>query len=207
MADVMTFEEHLGPIAGRKIAWSGDGNNMATSWIHAAVQFGFELRLACPEALMPPADVLRWAERSGGRVSVSHDVERAVQGADCVVTDAWVSMGDTQVADRHNLLAPFRVDERLMGLAKPQAIFLHCLPAHRGEEVTPNATRMRSVAKQRGSILLDQATGHEIVLQTEKVLNRWAAAADHAEPSNPLTLTTISRYLRHLTTQFSCRLK
>jgi ornithine carbamoyltransferase len=136
MADVMTVEEHLGPIAGKIVVWSGDGNNMATSWIHAAVQFGFELRLACPEQLMPPAEVLRWAGRSGGRVSVSSDVEQAVRGADCVVTDTWVSMGDGEVADRHNLLAPFRVDERLMDLAKPQAIFLHCLPAHRGEEVT-----------------------------------------------------------------------
>jgi len=136
MADVMTVEEHLGPIAGKTVVWSGDGNNMATSWIHAAVQFDFELRLACPEQLMPPADVLRWAARAGGRVSVTSEVERAVRGADCVVTDAWVSMGDGEVADRHNLLAPFRVDEHLMGLAKPEAIFLHCLPAHRGEEVT-----------------------------------------------------------------------
>jgi len=136
MADVMTVEEHLGPIAGKTVVWSGDGNNMATSWIHAAVQFGFELKLACPEQLMPPADVLRWADRAGGRIAVGHDVEKLVRGADCVVTDTWVSMGDQQVADRHNLLAPFRVDERLMALAKPEAIFLHCLPAHRGEEVT-----------------------------------------------------------------------
>ncbi len=136
MADVMTVEEHLGPIAGKTVVWSGDGNNMATSWIHAAVQFGFELKLACPEQLMPPADVLRWAAHAGGRISVGHDVEKLVRGADCVVTDTWVSMGDGQVADRHNLLAPFRVDERLMALAKPEAIFLHCLPAHRGEEVT-----------------------------------------------------------------------
>ena len=136
MADVMTVEEHLGPIAGKTVVWSGDGNNMATSWIHAAVQFGFELKLACPEQLMPPADVLRWAAGAGGRIAVGHDVEELVRGADCVVTDTWVSMGDGQVADRHNLLAPFRVDERLMALAKPEAIFLHCLPAHRGEEVT-----------------------------------------------------------------------
>ncbi len=118
MADVMTVEEHLGPIAGKTVVWSGDGNNMATSWIHAAVQFGFELKLACPEQLMPPADVLRWAAGAGGRIAVGHDVEKLVRGADCVVTDTWVSMGDGQVADRHNLLAPFRVDERLMALAK-----------------------------------------------------------------------------------------
>jgi ornithine carbamoyltransferase len=136
MADVMTVEERLGPIAGRRVAWSGDGNNMATSWIHAAVQFEFELRLACPKELMPPSDVLRWAGQQGGRVSVTSDVDAAVRGADCIVTDTWVSMGDSEAAVRHNLLAPFRVDERLMGLARPDAVFLHCLPAHRGEEVT-----------------------------------------------------------------------
>src|SRR5262245_50533746 len=125
MADVMTFEEHCGPIAGKRLVWSGDGNNMATSWIQAAVQFEFELRLACPATLMPPSDVLRWADRAGGNVSVTSDVEQAVRGADCVVTDAWVSMGDSEVADRHNLLAPFRVDDRVMALAKPQAIFMH----------------------------------------------------------------------------------
>ena len=138
MADVMTFEEHRGPIAGRRIAWVGDGNNMATSWIHAAVRFGFELTIACPAELPPPADVLDWARREDGRVTVTPNVAAAVEGADCVVTDAWVSMGDEAkgVKDRHNLLAAYRVDSRVMGQAKPDAIFMHCLPAHRGEEVT-----------------------------------------------------------------------
>ena len=139
MADVLTFEEHRGPITGRVVAWSGDGNNMAASWVHAAARFDFELRLATPEALRPPADVLEWAEaQSGGRVVVVPDVEKAVEGADCVVTDAWVSMGD-DIGDsirRHNLLKPYQVDARLMDKAKPDAIFMHCLPAHRGEEVT-----------------------------------------------------------------------
>ena len=136
MADVMTFEEHRGPIAGKRIAWSGDGNNMATSWIHAAARFDFELRLACPEQLMPPADVLAWARKEGARISVSSDVAAAVSDADGVVTDTWVSMGDEGVGDRHNLLMPYQVNQRLMELAKPDAIFMHCLPAHRGEEVT-----------------------------------------------------------------------
>ena len=137
MADVMTFEEHQGPIAGRTIAWCGDGNNMATSWIQAAVQFGFELRLACPDVLVPPESVLAWARGRGGKVTVSADVETAVRGADCVVTDVWVSMGDEPVCSlHHNLLAGYRVDERVMAMAKPSAVFLHCLPAHRGEEVT-----------------------------------------------------------------------
>jgi ornithine carbamoyltransferase len=138
MADVMTFEEHRGPIAGKRIAWVGDGNNMATSWIHAAVRFGFELTVACPSELPPPADVLDWARREGGRVRVAPEVAAAVEGADCVVTDTWISMGDEDkgVTDRHNMLAAYRVDERVMAQAKPDAIFMHCLPAHRGEEVT-----------------------------------------------------------------------
>lgn len=136
MADVMTFEEHRGPIAGKVIAWSGDGNNMATTWIHAAVAFGFELRLACPKQLVPPREVLDWAAAQGGRIVVTDDVEEAVGGADCVVTDTWVSMGDDDGQRRHNLLRPYQVDERVMALARADAIFMHCLPAHRGDEVT-----------------------------------------------------------------------
>jgi ornithine carbamoyltransferase len=138
MADVMTFEEHLGPIAGRKIAWSGDGNNMATSWIHAAERFGFELHLACPEELRPPQDVVDWARGQGAKIVVTSDVEAAVADADCVVTDTWISMGGQVSADRHNMLRSYQVDERLMRRAKKDAIFMHCLPAHRGEEVTPS---------------------------------------------------------------------
>jgi ornithine carbamoyltransferase len=136
MADVLTFEEHRGPIAGKVVAWSGDGNNVAESWVQAAVQFGFELRLACPEGLQPPADLIRWARDRGGRVSVMTDPQAAVTGAHCVVTDTWLSMNQSDAGSRHNTLAPFRVDERLMTLARPDAIFMHCLPAHRGEEVT-----------------------------------------------------------------------
>ena len=138
MADVMTFEERRGPIAGKVVAWSGDGNNVAASWVHAAVKFGFELRLACPRELMPPPALLDWARKNGGKVIVTHDPQQAVAGVDCVVTDAWLSMGDEKKGEtnRHNLLAPFRVDERLMAAAKKDALFMHCLPAHRGEEVT-----------------------------------------------------------------------
>ncbi len=136
MADIMTFEEHAGPIAGRSVAWCGDGNNMATSWIHAAVRFGFTLRLACPDALSPNPEVMAWAKAQGADVTLVADADSAVQGVDCVVTDTWVSMGDDEAQSRHNLLAPYRVDERLMDLAGPEAIFMHCLPAHRGEEVT-----------------------------------------------------------------------
>jgi len=137
MADVMTFEEHRGPIAGKVVAWAGDGNNMATSWIQAAVRFGFTLRLACPKELGPPRQIIAWAKSEGGDILVTDRLEEAMRGADCVVTDTWVSMGETEVAPRKALLPPYRVDERVMRLAKPDAIFMHCLPAHRGEEVMP----------------------------------------------------------------------
>ncbi len=137
MADVMTLEERKGSARGTVVAWSGDGNNVATSWVHAAVRFGFELRLACPPRHAPPEAVLAWARAEGGRVSLTADPEAAVAGADCVVTDTWVSMAlETQLRERHLDLAPYRVDERLMAKAKADAIFMHCLPAKRGQEVT-----------------------------------------------------------------------
>ncbi|MCP3936175.1 MAG: ornithine carbamoyltransferase, partial [Actinomycetia bacterium] len=136
MADVMTYEEHRGPIAGKVVTWCGDGNNMATSWLHAAVRFDFELRLAVPAELPPPADVVEWATRNGGRVVVTPDVDAAVADADCVVTDVWISMGDQDSANHHNLLKPYQVNDAVMARAKPDAVFMHCLPAHRGEDVT-----------------------------------------------------------------------
>jgi ornithine carbamoyltransferase len=136
MADVMTLEQHKGPAAGKVVAWSGDGNNVAVSWMHAAVRFDFDLRLACPAELRPPQRVVDWARAQGGRISLTTDAAEAVRGADCVVTDTWVSMGVEPSVNRHNMLAPYRVDERLMAMAKPGAIFMHCLPAKRGEEVT-----------------------------------------------------------------------
>lgn len=136
MADVMTYEQHRGPIKGKVVTWSGDGNNMATSFIHAAVRFDFTLRLAIPEELPVPQDVLDWAAQNGGNIEIYHDPNKAMEGTDCVVTDTWVSMGDTDVSDRHNLLQPFQVNEALMAKAKPDAIFMHCLPAYREKEVT-----------------------------------------------------------------------
>lgn len=136
LADVMTFEEHRGDIAGRAIAWCGDGNNVAISWIHAAVRFGCALRLACPEALRPPAGVLDWARDQGGEITVTDDPSEAVRGADCVITDTWTSMGQGGAERQRALLAPYQVNAELMALAADQALFMHCLPAHRGEEVT-----------------------------------------------------------------------
>jgi len=136
MADIMTFEEHRGPIRGRTVAWCGDGNNVARSWIHAAARFGFTLRIATPEALRPPPDILAWAAAEGAVIELTESPEEAVAGADAVVTDTWVSMNDAPGTNRHNLLRPFQVNEALMAKAAPGAVFMHCLPAHRGEEVT-----------------------------------------------------------------------
>ena len=136
MADVMTFEEHRGPIAGKTVAWSGDGNNVANSWIHAAVRFGFSLRIACPDSLAPDDKILSWAKAEGGDITVTDDAARAVDGADLVNADSWVSMGDADANERRRLLEPYRVDQALMDKAGSEALFMHCLPAHRGEEVT-----------------------------------------------------------------------
>ena len=136
MADVMTFEQHQGPIAGRTVAWVGDGNNMAASWIHAAARFEFELRLACPAELAPPGEIVEWARTEGAAVRVTDDINEAVSGADCVVTDTWVSMSDGPRSNVEALLGPYQVDAALMARAKPSAVFMHCLPAKRGKEVT-----------------------------------------------------------------------
>ncbi len=136
MADVMTYEEHRGNIAGRTIAWSGDANNVARSWVHAAVKFGFRLRLACPPPLRLNGALLEWVRAEGGDVAYADSAEDAVVGADLVVTDTWFSMGAEAAEKRHNLLAPYRVSESLMRGARADALFMHCLPAHRGQEVT-----------------------------------------------------------------------
>ncbi|HYC13935.1 MAG TPA: ornithine carbamoyltransferase [Stellaceae bacterium] len=167
MADVMTLEEKKGSAQGKVVAWSGDGNNVATSWIHAAVRFDFDLRIACPEALQPPQRVLDWAREQGGRVLVTAAPEQAVAEADCVVTDTWVSMGVEASVNRHNVLAPYRVDERLMARAKPDAIFMHCLPAKRGEEVSAG------VIDGPQSVVWDEAENR---LHAQKGILAWCLA-------------------------------
>jgi ornithine carbamoyltransferase len=168
MADVMTFEEHRGPIAGQVVAWVGDGNNVACSWIEAAVQFGFRLRIACPEALQPRRELLEWARAHGADITVSTDPAEAVAGARAVVTDCWVSMSDDPKSNRHNLLAPYRVDDALMQKAAADAIFMHCLPAHRGEEVTA------SVIDGPQSVVFD---GAENRLHAQKGVLAWVFGA------------------------------
>ena len=136
IADLMTFEEHRGPVAGKTLAWVGDGNNMCSSFIQAAPKFGYHLRIACPTTYAPDRLDLARAAEAQGRIEVGEDPRTAVAGADLVITDTWVSMGDRNGARRHNLLKRYQVNARLMARARPDAIFMHCLPAHRGEEVT-----------------------------------------------------------------------
>lgn len=136
MADIMTFEQHRGDIAGKAVLWSGDGNNVAASWVHAAARFGFEMRLACPESLALPPALVAWARAEGAKIIEDTDPLALIDGVDCVVTDTWVSMGCDGPGNRHKLLQPYQVNEDLMSKAKPDALFMHCLPAHRGEEVT-----------------------------------------------------------------------
>ena len=164
MADMMAFEEHRGSIQGRTAAWVGDGNNMAASWIHAAVRFGFSLRLACPDELKPAGKALDWATKEGGDVTLTDDAAVAVKGADVVVTDTWVSMGDADAERRHALLQPYRVDEVLMAKAARDAVFMHCLPAHRGEEVTDG------VIDGPQSIIWDEAENR---LHAQKGILTW----------------------------------
>jgi ornithine carbamoyltransferase len=168
MADVLTFEEHRGPIAGQVVAWCGDGNNVARSWIEAAVRFGFTLRLATPGELRPPADLVAWARAQGGEIDLTDDPDAAVAGARCVVTDTWVSMSDRPDDGRHNVLAPYRVTNRLMGKAASDALFMHCLPAHRGEEVDAD------VIDGSQSVVFDEAENR---LHAQKGVLAWVMGA------------------------------
>ncbi len=166
LADVMTFEEKKGSIKGRTIAWTGDSNNVQASWIHAAAKFGFTLRVATPKELAPRESLRQWAEHAGAKVIFTDDAEAAVAGADCVVTDTWVSMGDEDTTkQRHNLLKPYQVNERLIARAAKDAIFMHCLPAHRGEEVTDE------VLDGAHSVVFDEAENR---LHAQKAVLCWA---------------------------------
>ncbi|MEP9366491.1 ornithine carbamoyltransferase [Xanthobacter sp. VNH20] len=164
MADVMTFEEHKGPITGRKVAWTGDANNVLASWIHAAHSFDFELNVATPKELSPRQALKEFVKKTKARVKFTRDPEAAVEGADCVLTDTWVSMGDKEAERRHNLLKPYQVNRALMGRAAPDAIFMHCLPAHRGEEVTDE------VMDGPQSVVFDEAENR---LHAQKGILAW----------------------------------
>jgi ornithine carbamoyltransferase len=166
MADILTFEEHRGSIQGKRVVWTGDGNNVCASFIHAAGQFGFDFVFSGPVSLDPEAEFIEKARAKGVKIEMQRDVQEAVRGADLLVTDTWISMHDSQTARerRHNQLRPYQVDDALMAQAKPDALFMHCLPAHRNEEVTS------SVMDGPNSIVFDEAENR---LHAQKAIMRW----------------------------------
>ncbi|HKR90232.1 MAG TPA: ornithine carbamoyltransferase [Phenylobacterium sp.] len=164
MADILTIEEHRGSVAGKTLAWVGDGNNVCASFIHAAPKLGFKLKIASPAIYHPDlVDLARAAEQQG-QVLTTEDPREAVRGADVVITDTWVSMGDTDHDERLEALEPYQVDANLMALAAPSAVFLHCLPAHRGEEVTDD------VIDGPASLIWDEAENR---LHAQKSILAW----------------------------------
>ena len=164
MADVMTFEEHRGPIGGKKLAYSGDVNNVTASLAHAAQRFDFRLDVAAPLEIPPPRELKAWIDENGAKVRFLADPEEAVAGADCVITDTWVSMGGDEAERRQNLLKRYQVNARLLQNAKPDTIFMHCLPAHRGEEVTAD------VIDGPQSVVFDEAENR---LHAQKGILAW----------------------------------
>ncbi|HST95613.1 MAG TPA: ornithine carbamoyltransferase [Microvirga sp.] len=171
MADIMTFEEHRGSIQGRTVAWTGDANNVLASWIHAAARLDFTLNIASPPELAPRPELLSWAKQEGAKISVTTDAFEAAEGAHAVITDCWVSMGDDDEFRRQNLLKPYQVNGRLMGVADKEALFMHCLPAHRGEEVTDE------VMDGPQSVVFDEAENR---LHAQKGILAWCLGAANA---------------------------
>jgi ornithine carbamoyltransferase len=168
MADILTFEEKRGPLGGNVVAWTGDSNNVLNSWMHAATRFPIRLRIATPPELAPKAGEVDWARANGADIALTSDPEEAADGASLVITDAWVSMGDKDEGRRHNLLRPYQVNQRLMGRTRPDALFMHCLPAHRGEEVTDE------VIDGPQSVVLDEAENR---LHAQKGILAWVFGA------------------------------
>lgn len=164
MADLMTYEEHRGPVAGKRFAWTGDGNNVLHSLIEASARFSFELNIAVPPGSEPEGRFVDWANDNGGKIRMFAEAAAAVDNADCVVTDTWVSMGQEHRARGHNIFQPFQVNEALMKHAKPDALFMHCLPAHRGEEVTDE------VIDGPHSVVFDEAENR---LHAQKAIISW----------------------------------
>ena len=169
LADVMTFEEKRGSIRGRTVAWTGDANNVLASWMHAAERFEFELRVATPPELKPKKWLMDWVKASGAAVSVGSDPDKAVKDADCVVTDTWVSMGDRDGKKRHNMLKRYQVNAALMVRARKDALFMHCLPVHRGQEVTDD------VIDGPQSVVFDEAENR---LHAQKGILAWCLHAN-----------------------------
>ena len=167
LADIMTFEENLGSIKGRIIAWIGDGNNMANSWIHAASVFNFTLRLACPKDRLPNKNIIKWAKSSNANIVITEDPIIAVKNCDAIVTDTWVSMGDESVSNPEKIFKKYQVNEELFKHASKNAIFMHCLPAHRDQEVT------KQIIDSSRSVVWDEAENR---LHIQKAILSWAIA-------------------------------
>ncbi len=168
MADILTYEEHRGPVAGSTFAWSGDGNNVLHSLMEASARFRFNLNVAVPPGSEPIRRFVDWAGANGGKVNFTATAEEAVAGADCVVTDSWVSMGQEHRARGHNVFLPYQVNAALMAKAKAGALFMHCLPAHRGEEVTDE------VIDGPHSVVFDEAENR---LHAQKAVLAWCLGA------------------------------
>jgi len=168
MADVLTFEEHRGPIAGKTFTWTGDGNNVLHSLMEASARLRFKVNVAVPEGSEPMQKYVDWTNANGGKVSLFRSAEEAVAGADCIVTDAWVSMGQEHRARGNNVFLPYQVNAALMAKAKPEALFMHCLPAHRGEEVTDE------VIDGPQSVVFDEAENR---LHAQKAVLAWCLGA------------------------------
>jgi ornithine carbamoyltransferase len=168
MADVLTFEEHRGPIKGKTLAWTGDGNNVLHSLIEGSARFGYTMNMAVPLGSEPEDRFVNWARNNGGNVMLCHDAERAVKGSDCIITDTWVSMNLEHKARGHNVFMPYQVNEQLMAQANSDALFMHCLPAHRGEEVTD------AVIDGPHSVVFDEAENR---LHAQKSVLAWCLGA------------------------------
>ncbi|MDW5315249.1 ornithine carbamoyltransferase [Rhizobium sp. PL01] len=168
MADIMTFEEHAGPVKGKTIAWTGDGNNVLHSFIEGSARFGYRMNMAVPLGSEPDDKILNWARNNGGEIKLYHDADQAVDGAHCVVTDTWVSMNQEHRARGHNVFQPFQVNAQLMAKADKDALFMHCLPAHRGEEVTDD------VIDGKQSVVFDEAENR---LHAQKSVLAWCLGA------------------------------
>jgi ornithine carbamoyltransferase len=168
MADILTFEEHRGPIKGKTIAWTGDGNNVLHSFVEGAARFGYNMNMAVPLGSEPDDRFLNWARNNGAELMLTHDAERAVANADCVVTDTWISMNQEHKARGHNVFMPYQVNRELMKLADKDALFMHCLPAHRGEEVT------NEVIDGPQSVVFDEAENR---LHAQKSILAWCMGA------------------------------
>ena len=166
ISDILTFEEHKGDISGKKLAWIGDGNNnMSNSFIEASAKFNFILNIGCPKKYSPNKKIVSWAKKNNAQINIMNDAKEAARGADCVMTDKWISMNDkVNKKSKKNSLKKFQVNMKIMNFAKKDAIFMHCLPVGRGEEVTDD------IIDGNSSVVLNQALNR---VHAQKSIIKW----------------------------------